>query len=213
MVAVIERGRAALAGLRLVDAPVERPEGPCGTVLPAGSGPRLELRHLHFAYPDDPHRPVLRDVSATVEAGAFVGLFGRTGSGKSTLLRVLARLYNPPNGAVLVDGHDLNSLDLDAWRRQLAVVPQRPFLFSDSVAANVALAVADDDRVRQVVRWPWTRTSRCCRTGWPRWWGARDHVSGGQRQRPALACGLPRADLLLLDDVLAAVDHATESSY
>ncbi len=215
MVAVIERGRAALARVfELIDAPVERPEGPRGLVLQAGRGPRLELRHLHFAYPDDPHRPVLRDVSAIVEAGAFVGLFGRTGSGKSTLLRVLARLYNPPSGAVMVDGHDLNSLDLDAWRRQLAVVPQRPFLFSDSVAANVALSEsADDERVREVVSLAaLDEDLEVLPDGLATMVGERGiMLSGGQRQRLALARGLYReADLLLLDDVLAAVDHATE---
>ncbi|MBD3872697.1 MAG: ATP-binding cassette domain-containing protein, partial [Acidobacteria bacterium] len=74
---------------------------------------------------------MLDGLAATIPTGAVVGLFGRTGSGKSTLLRLLARIYNPPSGSIFIDGVDLTTLDLESWRRRLAVVPQRPFLFSD----------------------------------------------------------------------------------
>ncbi len=108
MMSVIQRGRAALERIfELIDAPIERPEGAAGVVLESGRGPGIELRDLHFAYPDESDREVLTGLTATIPAGGVVGLFGRTGSGKSTLLRLLARLYNPPPETILVDGVDL----------------------------------------------------------------------------------------------------------
>jgi ATP-binding cassette subfamily B protein len=148
MMSVVQRGRAALERIfELMDAPVERPEGAEGRVLEVGHGPEIELKDLRFAYPDEPDRLVLEGLTVTIPAGAVVGLFGRTGSGKSTLLRLLARIYNPPRGSMFIDGADLTTLDLESWRRRLAVVPQRPFLFSDAIESNVALEEDPDDRL------------------------------------------------------------------
>jgi ATP-binding cassette subfamily B protein len=215
MLSVIQRGRAALERIfELVDAPEERPEGPEGVFLEAGRGPAIDIRDLSYAYPDDPDRPVLRDLTVSIPAGSRVGLFGRTGSGKTTLLRLLARLYNPPAGTILVDGTDIRDLDLDAWRRRLAVVPQRPFLFSDTVASNVALdAEPDPARIdRAVGRAALEGDLESLPDGLGTVVGERGiMLSGGQRQRVALARGLYRGgDLLILDDVLSAVDHHTE---
>jgi ATP-binding cassette subfamily B protein len=216
MMSVIQRGRAALERIfELMDAPVERPEGAAGVVLESGRGPGLELRDLHFAYPDEADREVLPGLTATIPAGGVVGLFGRTGSGKSTLLRLLSRLYNPPPGTVFVDGVDLATLDLESWRRRMAVVPQRPFLFSDAVAANVALEAApDDDAIRTAVEMAALGPDlESLPDGLETVVGERGiMLSGGQRQRVALARGLYRGgDLLILDDVLSAVDHHTEA--
>jgi ATP-binding cassette, subfamily B, multidrug efflux pump len=216
MLSVIQRGRASLERIfELMDAPDDRPEGLEGRVVGAGHGPALEIRDLHFAYPDEPDRKVLSGVSVSLPAGAVVGLFGRTGSGKSTLLRVLARLYNPPPGTVWVDGVDLVTMDLDAWRRRLAMVPQRPFLFSDSIAANIAL---EEDIDREAVRKAAVMAAlepdlKSLPQGLDTVVGERGiMLSGGQRQRVALARGLYRGgDLLMLDDVLSAVDHTTEA--
>ncbi|MCU0234670.1 MAG: ABC transporter ATP-binding protein/permease [Thermoanaerobaculales bacterium] len=216
MMSVIQRGRAALERIfELMDTPVERPEGGTGRVLEAGSGPAIEVRGLDFAYPDEPQRPVLAGLSATIPAGAVVGIFGRTGSGKSTLLRLLARLYNPPPGSILVDGADLTALDLDSWRRRLAVVPQRPFLFSDTIAANVDLEEASDAAgIGEAVRMAALEADLASLPAQLETVvGERGiMLSGGQRQRVALARGLCRGgDLLILDDVLSAVDHETEA--
>ena len=131
MLSVFQRGRAALERIfELMDAPVERPEGRNPAPVASGRGPCICLSNLEFAYPDEPDRLVLHGLDVEIPAGSVVGLFGRTGSGKSTLLRLLARLYNPPSGTIMIDGVDLTDLDLDAWRRRVSVVPQRPFLFS-----------------------------------------------------------------------------------
>ncbi len=216
MMSVIQRGRAALERIfELMDAPIERPEGTVGKVPRAGRGPAIEMRDLRFAYPDEPQRLVLDGLTATIAAGSVVGLFGRTGSGKSTLLRLLARLYNPPSRSIFVDGDDLISLDLESWRQRLAVVPQRPFLFSDAVEANVALAADPErDRVLRATEMAALGSDlEALPDGLETVVGERGiMLSGGQRQRVALARGLYRGgDLLILDDVLSAVDHHTEA--
>ena len=109
------------------------PRGP-GRV-PVG---RIEFRDLSFAYDG---RPVLRGVSARVEPGRVLGVIGPTGSGKSTLLALLPRLFDPPRGAVFIDGTDVRDLPLPVLRRRIAMVPQDPFLFSDTIAGNVSFGV------------------------------------------------------------------------
>jgi ABC-type multidrug transport system fused ATPase/permease subunit len=215
MMSVIQRGRAALERIfELMDAPVERPEGANGVRLEAGHGPAIELDHLSFAYPDELDRPVLVDLTATIEPGSVVGLFGRTGSGKSTLLQLLARLYNPRPGSIRIEGVDITELDLETWRARVAMVPQRPFLFSDSIASNVSLeADPDPDDVRRAVAMAALESDiEVLPSGLETVVGERGiMLSGGQRQRVALARGLfDGRDLLILDDVLSAVDHHTE---
>jgi ATP-binding cassette subfamily B protein len=217
MLSVIQRGRAALERIfELMDAPIDRPEGSEGLLQAAGRGPAIELRDLEFAYPDDPGTPVLAGIDGEIQPGTVVGLFSRTGSGKSTLLRVLARLYNPPSGTVFVDGDDISTLDLTSWRRRLAMVPQRPFLFSDTITANVALEFDPGrDAVNEAVRMAALEPDLAVLPdGLETVVGERGiMLSGGQRQRVALARGLYRGgDVLILDDVLSAVDHQTEAA-
>jgi len=216
MMSVVQRGRAALERIfELMDAPLDRPEGASGVVQSAGRGPAIELCDLHFAYPDEPEREVLRGITVEIPPGTVVGLCGRTGSGKSTLLRLLMRLYNPPAGSILIDGVDLIDLDLDHWRRRMAIVPQRPFLFSDSIAANVAMDVKGNPEgvERATTMAALDQDLVALPDGLETVVGERGiMLSGGQRQRVALARGLYRGgDLLILDDVLSAVDHSTEA--
>jgi ATP-binding cassette subfamily B protein len=175
----------------------------------------VELRSLEFAYPDAPNQEVLSEVSLHIPAGAVVGVFGRTGSGKSTLLRLLARLFNPPTGTIFADGDDVNSLDLQSWRQRVTMVPQRPFLFSDTIEANIALEQSPDhDKVRWAVEAAALEQDlEVLPDGLETVVGERGiMLSGGQRQRVALARGLYRGgDVLILDDVLSAVDHNTEA--
>jgi ATP-binding cassette subfamily B protein len=216
MLSVIQRGRAALDRIfELMDAPVERPEGEHGQLLPRGTGPSIEVHDLSFSYPDAPDLKVLDEVSFVLPGGAVVGLFGRTGSGKSTLLRLLARVFNPPAGTIAVDGRDLTALELASWRDKVTMVPQRPFLFSESIRTNIALAdEPDDSLVREAARLAALEQDlEALPSGFETVVGERGiMLSGGQRQRVALARGLYRGgDLMILDDVLSAVDHSTEA--
>ena len=102
----------------------------------------IEFRDLSFAYNG---RPVLEGVSARVEPGRVLGVIGPTGSGKSTLLALLPRLFDPPRGTVFIDGFDVRDLPLPVLRQQIAMVPQDPFLFSDTVAGNVSFGVEAAD--------------------------------------------------------------------
>ncbi len=237
MLSVFQQSRAALERIfELLDAPVLRPELPSPLPQPGpGHGVGFHVDELDFAYPDEPDRPVLRGISLDIAPGEVVGVFGRTGSGKSTLLRVLARIYDPPAGAVEVRAADaavsdttvsdttvsdttvadLRQLDLYAWRDRLAVVPQRPFLFSDSILDNISLDDPPDRaRVEAVVdRAALGGDLAALPDGLDTVVGERGiMLSGGQRQRAALARGLYRdADVIMLDDVLSAVDHETEA--
>ena len=180
---------------------------------------RLEFRDLSFAYNG---RRVLEGVSARVEPGQILALVGPTGSGKSTLLSLLPRLFDPPPGTVFIDDVDILDLPVSTLRRAIGMVPQEPFLFSDTIAENVLFGVDGDSDLGPA------RLARAADdamaiasldtdlAGFPD--GADTPVgergvtlSGGQKQRVALARALianPR--ILLLDDALSAVDAYTE---
>ena len=177
-----------------------------------GQGPAIELRDLTFSYPGS-EQPILHGLRASLPAGGRVGIFGRTGSGKSTLLQVLTREWNPPAGMLFVDGVDVLDLDLETWRSRLAVAPQVPFLFSETVADNITFGVPDTEGVQEVLeRAALAVDLEALPDGVDTVVGERGvMLSGGQRQRVALARALYRSfDLLVLDDVLSAVDHETE---
>jgi ATP-binding cassette subfamily B protein len=214
LVPVFQRAEASLERIYgVLDAVPARPDAGRAVPLPARPvGPTIELRGLSFAYPDAPDRPVLRDVSVVLPGGSTVGVFGRTGAGKSTLLALLARLQNAPAGAILVDGVPLDRVDLDAWRDRLGVVPQAPFLFSESIAENVGFGAPRPVVEEAVAAASLLVDLKVLPDGLQTVVGERGiALSGGQRQRVALARGLAReADLVLLDDVLSAVDHHTE---
>jgi ATP-binding cassette subfamily B multidrug efflux pump len=181
---------------------------------------RIELRHLTFGFGGPagagPHTPVLSDVSAVLPAGKITAIVGATGSGKSTLLALLARLHDPPPGTVFVDGVDIRQIPLHALRGAIGFVPQDAFLFSDTLAENVAFGVAGTAAREQI-----EAVSRAARLdkdvadfpkGYDTVVGERGiTLSGGQKQRTAIARALAvDPKILILDDALSAVDTYTE---
>ena len=186
--------------------------GAAAAALPLGG--RVEIRNLTFAYEDG--AAVLRDLTLTIEPGETVAIVGPTGSGKSTLGALLARLADPPRGTLLVDGQDVRDLDVGALRRAIGYVPQESFLFSRSLADNVAFA-RDGATAEELAAA--ARTAGLLEEieqfpqGWDILVGERGlTLSGGQRQRVALARALVRDPrLLILDDVFASVDAAKEA--
>ena len=220
MLSVLQRGRAALERIfELIDEKVDCPEGDTPVALSSGAGPALSFRSLSFAYPDEPERVVLDDVSVEISPGTVVGILGKTGSGKTTLLRLMARLFDPPEGTLFVDESDVCTVDRAAWRKRMAVAPQRPFLFSETIEDNITLGMDPSDAAMEIARSAATAAAlnpdlSSLPDGIDTVVGQRGiMLSGGQRQRVALARALARnADLVLLDDVLSAVDHRTEAA-
>jgi ATP-binding cassette subfamily B multidrug efflux pump len=213
LLSIIKQAQAALERIDVIlQTPPDRPELPSPAPAP-GEAPALRLRNLSFSYPGS-DRPALEGITLDLPAGATLGVLGLTGSGKTTLLHCLARLYNPPRGTVLVDGVDLLDLDLDEWRDALTLVSQRPFLFSESVRDNILLGREEPATLERALDLAALRPDiEALPEGVQTRVGESGvRLSGGQRQRTALARGLIRPhQVLLLDDVLSAVDHATEA--
>jgi ATP-binding cassette, subfamily B, multidrug efflux pump len=182
----------------------------------------IEIRDLTFAYPSS-NAPALDRISLRIEAGETAAFIGATGSGKSTLISLLPRLHEPPPGTVFLDGIDVRQIPLAALRGAIGFVPQEPFLFSDTIAENIAFGVSPaaargtastfDAGIRSAAAI--ARLDKDVETfprGYDTLVGERGiTLSGGQKQRTAIARAVmtdPR--LLILDDALSAVDTYTE---
>ena len=226
VVTLIERGRAGMARLQpLLEAPLSVEDA--GTIDQVGQGP-LVLDGVTFTYgvngagqdgaaaADTAQAPALSGVSVTLEPGQTLGLVGPTGSGKSTLLRVLLRQATPQQGHVRWAGQPLDAYRLSALRSATSWVPQESFLFSSTIAENIALARPDATRAEiedaarmaaihdDILRFPYGYDTPVGEKGIT--------LSGGQRQRVAIARALLADNpLLLLDDALSAVDTGTET--
>ena len=136
------RGKASLNRItELLDAPIDVADRPGVADLTDPKG-GIEFRHLNFRYPDGEY-DVLRDISFTIAPGESVGIVGKTGAGKTALVDLLLRTYNVPDGTLFVDGTDVNSLSIHSVRNACAYVPQDNFLFSDTIAHNIAFGVDD----------------------------------------------------------------------
>ncbi len=183
------------------------------TPAPTTSAPTIRFSHLTFAYGD--RQPALRDVSFEVAPGQTVAVVGATGSGKSTLGLLLARLWEPPPGTVFLGGRDVTELSLDTLRAEIAYVPQEGFLFSRSIADNIALGREgmgqDELQTAATVAGVADEVEQFA-AGFDAVVGERGlTLSGGQRQRVTLARALAGAPpVLVLDDAFASVDAAKE---
>ena len=180
----------------------------------------VRFEHVTVQYPER-ETPALDDVSLALKEGEHVAVVGPSGAGKSTLLGVMLGLVFPVDGRVLVaDEHgpaDLATADLDAWRRRLSWVPQRPHLFAASLAANITLgsAEASDEQVRHAARLAHAdEFIEALPQGYDTVLGERGvGLSVGQRQRVALARAFLRdAPLLVLDEPTAGLDSGSEAA-
>ena len=270
---LLQRGMTSLGSLlEVLAAAPERAAPRAGAPLPDRLVEGLAVEGLRFAYPDEPGRPVLDGVSLRVAPGEAVGVFGPVGSGKTTLVNLLNRHLAPPPGAVRLDGVDVRDVEAGELLRRVVTVTQEPFLFSDTVRANVAFGVDEGEGAGVAGRGPRAGGGHgergdqedgagsgagregeraggeegkagtppaAARTGSEARAGSVEQaveeaalgpdlarmpmgletlvgergitLSGGQKQRVALARAMLKpCELLILDDVLSAVDHDTE---
>ncbi|NVD74910.1 ATP-binding cassette domain-containing protein [Duganella sp. BJB1802] len=213
VLSLIERGRAAWQRLHpMLDAPLAIADH--GTLAAVAPG-ALSLHNVTYAYPEQ-GAPALGGITLELKPGQTLGLVGPTGCGKSTLLRVLLRQLTPQTGSVRWSGHALDEYTLHALRAAISWVPQESFLFSASIADNIALARPGATRAQvehaatlaaihdDILQFPQGYETEVGEKGIT--------LSGGQRQRVAIARALlADNDLLLLDDALSAVDTGTET--
>lgn len=217
MIAVI-LPRAEVAVTRIQDVldtepAVEDPEAP-QAIAPGAPRGVLAFDHVSFAYPDAAGN-VVSDVSFATQAGAVTAIVGSTGSGKSTLVQLAPRLFDPTEGSVMLDGVDLRDLALEDVRLRVGYVPQKGFLFSGTVASNVAFGAEgateadlqralDDAQADFVADLEGGIEAPIAQGG--------TNVSGGQRQRLAIARALAcDPEVLVLDDSFSALDYATDA--
>ena len=211
--------RAEVACERVADvlntqSSIREPENP---QLPAADGPRaqLEFRDVSFSYPDGDEN-VVTDVNFTVRAGETLGIIGATGSGKSTIAQLIPRLYDAAEGAVALDGIDVRDMPLSELRHRIGFVPQQGMLFSGTIETNLKFAgdtVSDDDMraaasIAQATEFIEGREggyeSEISQGG--------TNVSGGQRQRLAIARALAkRPEVMVFDDSFSALDYKTDA--
>ena len=191
-----------------------------GSPVKASIQGEITLRDLSFAYPDS-SSPVLSHIDLNIPAGEMLGILGRTGSGKSTLAELILRVYDCEKGSLLIDGTPIDEIPLALLHRTVAYVPQDNFLFSDTLAENIAFGleerISDDPGILSAVE---AAAKEACihdnicefPEGYQTIVGERGvTLSGGQKQRSSIARALlPDAPILILDDSLSAVDTDTE---
>lgn len=176
----------------------------------------IEVRNLSFVYPDSGIR-ALNDVTFQIKAGQTLGIIGTTGSGKSTIANLLLRMYDPTMGEILIDGKNIQRYSISSLRKQMGFVPQDVFLFSDTIANNIAFgldhpdmaliekAAKDADVYQNIIDFP---------KGFETMLGERGiTLSGGQKQRVSIARAIAKEPkIMILDDCLSAVDTKTENA-
>ncbi|WP_194774207.1 ABC transporter ATP-binding protein [Pararhodonellum marinum] len=176
----------------------------------------ITVKNLSFVYPDSGVQ-ALKKVSFELQGGEALAIIGTTGSGKSTIANLLMRMYDASSGEILIDGRDIKAYDISSLRKQIGYVPQDVFLFSDTIANNIAFgldevgegvvekAAKDADVYDNIIEFP---------NGFETKLGERGiTLSGGQKQRVSIARAISKEPkILLLDDCLSAVDTKTENA-
>jgi ATP-binding cassette subfamily B multidrug efflux pump len=177
---------------------------------------QIEFKQVSFRYPGASHY-ALKDLNFSIPAGASVAFVGRTGSGKSTLIQLLPRMLEPTEGKIYIDDKELHAIPLSHLRQSIGVVPQETFLFSDTIAENIAFGMtsaSEDDVKKAADQAQLLETINEFDKKFETILGERGiTLSGGQKQRLAIARAIIKTpNILLLDDALSAVDSKTEES-
>ena len=196
----------------VLTAPPTVPEKPDAKTLPPGPG-AVRFDHVTFGY--DPNKPVLHDIHFEVPGGSIVAIVGPTGAGKSTLCGLISRFYDAQQGRILIDGFDVRDLKLSSLRSQVSFVFQETYLFSDTVAANIAygrpgITAGEIEAAARLAQAHEFIDGLA--QGYQTMLGERgSSLSGGQKQRLAIARAiLTNPRVLILDDATAAIDPETE---
>ncbi|MCD2529859.1 SmdA family multidrug ABC transporter permease/ATP-binding protein [Providencia huaxiensis] len=209
---IVERGSAAYSRiLSLLNEPLVIQDGSHSLQPEKGN---LNVNIINFSYPETT-RIALHDIRFDLKPGQFLGICGPTGAGKSTLLTLLQRQFDVTEGEILYQGLPLSEVRLNEWRARLSIVNQSPFLFSDTVAGNIALGRpnATQEEIEQAARVACVHDDILrLPEGYSTQVGERGvMLSGGQKQRISIARAiLQNAEILVLDDALSAVDGQTE---
>ena len=222
MVNMIQRGAVSLGRINEVlnSAPSIRDGENTSVALSTPEIPAIEISNLNFSYREE--RTVLKGINLKIERGEWLGIMGRTGSGKSTLIKTLMRMTDPPRGAARIFGLDALDWPLEELRKLFAVSPQDSYLFSDTIANNIAYGLDDnlfsshnakDAAVDNAISFAsLNKDLGFFRDGKNTLVGERGlTLSGGQKQRTAIArAAIMDSEFLVLDDSLSAVDNETE---
>lgn len=186
----------------------------------------IEFKNITFHYPSRPDSSVLHNASLTIPAGKVTALVGASGSGKSTFVNLLQRFYQPTEGTVLIDGHDISQLDINWLRQQMSLVDQEPVLFSDTILHNIAIGLTGSERASAGLTDAETKNAvidAASQAGLHEFISSLPYgyqtvlhegggsLSGGQRQRIAISRALIRdPKILLLDEASSALDAKSE---
>ncbi|EZP61673.1 ABC transporter transmembrane domain-containing protein [Exiguobacterium acetylicum] len=210
---IVERGRASYDRIERMLA-IEPEIKDAKEAATSVSSPELHVGIKRFIYDT---QPVLQEIDVTLKPGKSLGIVGKTGAGKSTFVRLLSREYDVKQGAITIGGRDIKQLTRDTVRRQVAIVPQDHFLFSASIADNIAFAKPDAsmEDIMEVARIAAVHEDILgFKEGYATMVGERGvTLSGGQKQRISIARALlADCPILVLDDALSAVDAKTEEA-
>jgi len=212
---LFERGAASMGRIQEImseEPSIADTERTVAIAAPQGG---IEFCDVTFRYPGT-ERAVLRNISFAIEPGQTVAFVGPTGSGKSSIVRLIPRLYDPDEGEIRLDGVSVRQIPLEQLRSLISMVPQEPFLFSETLGSNIAFGLQDgydEERVDEASRIAQLADAiRDFPRGYDTQLGERGiNLSGGQKQRATLARALTReSPVLILDDALSSVDTQTE---